>query len=126
MIDEDLPIVNADPRQIDHLFENLLLNALKFNTATSPEIHLGATSLDDGFWQFYVRDNGIGISPEHTEKIFGVFKRLHSSSEYEGSGLGLAICQKIIDRHGGRIWVDSVPGEGSTFFFTLPGAGSDT
>ncbi len=120
VVEEDLPTVHVDSAQIRILFQTLLDNALKFQSGSTPEVHIGATRRDDRFWQFYLRDNGIGIAAENMEKVFGLFKRLHGQNEFEGSGLGLALCRKIVDRHGGQIWVESILGEGSTFYFTLP------
>ena len=114
-----LPDVMADERQIAQLFQNLIGNALKFRSEEPPHIHVHSEQRD-GQWLFQVRDNGIGIAPEHTEQIFLLFQRLHSRDKYSGTGIGLAICKKIIERHGGRIWVESEPGKGSTFQFTLP------
>ncbi len=87
-----------------------------------PEVWIGARR-DDGRWRFLVRDNGIGIAPEYRERIFGIFKRLHTADEYSGTGIGLAICQRIVEQYGGRIWVESELGQGSTFYFTLPAVG---
>lgn len=114
-----LPTIKGDPSQIRQLFQNLIVNAIKFNDKKSPRIHV---SLQDfgNFWKLGISDNGIGIVPEHQEKIFDVFKRVHSREEYPGTGIGLAICKKIVERHGGRIWVESEPETGSTFNFTLP------
>jgi signal transduction histidine kinase len=120
MIEDDLPTVHVDSAQVGILFQTLLDNALKFQSGSTPEVHIGATRRDDRFWQFHIRDNGIGIAPENREKVFGLFKRLHGQSEFEGSGLGLALCRKIVERQGGQIWVESVLGEGSTFYFTIP------
>ena len=116
---EPLPTVMGDPVQLGQLFQNLIGNAMKFCKGRSPAIHLLATP-EDGKWRFAVRDNGIGIDPKHRERIFVIFQRLHTNEEYPGTGIGLAICKKIVERHGGRIWVESAVGTGSTFCFTLP------
>ena len=117
---DPMPEVVGDQTQLVQLFQNLVANAIKFrNPGEPPEIHIGATRCDEG-WEFAVRDNGIGISPEYFERIFVIFQRLHSKTEYPGTGIGLALCKKIVERHGGRIWVDSRPGEGATFRFTIP------
>jgi signal transduction histidine kinase len=119
-----LPRVTGDAVQIGQLFQNLLGNAIKFAGERRPEVRVEARATERGAWHFSVRDNGIGIPPEHRRRIFLLFKRLHQGSEYPGTGLGLAICKKIVERHGGRIWVESRQGEGSTFHFVLPfGAG---
>ena len=102
------------------VFQNLITNALKFSKkGTTPHIHISAEQQAD-FVLFSVKDNGIGIAAEHKEKIFSIFKRLHTKTEYDGSGIGLAHCQKIIALHKGEIWVESEEGQGSTFYFTLP------
>lgn len=120
---DPLPAVLGSSAELGLLLHNLIDNALKFCNAGPPRIHLGVNPLNDR-WLFFVRDNGIGIDPLHTERIFAIFQRLHSQEEYAGTGIGLAICRKIVERHGGRIWVDSEPGNGSTFYFTLqPAAG---
>ena len=116
---EGLPTVQADPTQLIQLFQNLIGNALKFRAERTPHIHIGATAAGD-FWQFSVHDNGIGIEPQYFERIFQVFQRLHTRREYKGTGIGLAICKKIVERNGGRIWVESEVGQGTTFYFTLP------
>ncbi len=117
-----LPTVLADDVQLVQLFQNLIGNAIKFCGNHQPKIHVGA-SREDTEWVFFVQDNGIGIDREHSERIFLIFQRLHTQKEYEGTGVGLATCRKIIERHGGRIWVESVPQVGSTFYFTIPDKG---
>jgi signal transduction histidine kinase len=116
---DDLPIVIADSSQLLQVFQNLIGNAIKFHGAAPPSVHLSATR-DSGEWIFSVADNGIGIALEHVEKIFLIFKRLHTRAEYPGSGIGLAMCKKIVEWHGGKIRVESIAGQGSTFKFTLP------
>jgi PAS domain S-box-containing protein len=114
-----LPMVWGDAGQLTQLLQNLVANAVKFRGSEAPRVHVSARR-EDGGWLVSVRDNGIGIAPEFSARIFVIFQRLHSRSEYQGTGIGLAICRKIVERHGGRIWVESEPGEGSTFHFTLP------
>jgi PAS domain S-box-containing protein len=116
---DPLPTVIGDETQLGQLFLNLIGNALKFRGAKPPLVHV--TAAPNGTeWTFTVRDNGIGIAPEHGDRIFLIFQRLHTRAEYPGTGIGLAVAKKIVERHGGRIWVESRPGEGSTFSFTLP------
>ena len=119
---DPLPGLKADGSQLIHLFQNLIDNAIKFRGGAPPCIHISAAQRG-GRWTFAVSDNGIGIGPEYAGRIFKIFQRLHTSEAYPGTGIGLAICQKIVERHGGRIWVESRPGQGATFRFTLPGAG---
>jgi len=115
-----LPEVNADDTQLVQLFQNLVGNAIKFRKKDEPpRIHVGAEDAGNE-WRFCVADNGIGIEPQYFERIFMVFQRLHTRDEYAGTGIGLAICKKVVDRHGGRIWVESARGKGSKFYFTLP------
>lgn len=120
----DLPTIFAYPDQLRMLFQNLISNALKFrNTGVTPKIQISAIKKGE-YWQFSVRDNGIGIDMKYKDIIFVIFQRLHNRNEYSGSGIGLSHCKKIIDIHGGRIWFDSMPGEGTTFHFTIPGSSS--
>ncbi len=117
-----LPMVRGDPSQINQVFANLVGNAIKYRSPDRPpEIRITAER-DDGRWRFAVQDNGIGIEPEYHDRIFEVFQRLHTQNEYEGTGIGLAVVKRIVERHGGRCWLASTPGEGSTFFFSLPAA----
>jgi light-regulated signal transduction histidine kinase (bacteriophytochrome) len=113
-----LPEVYGDPSQICHIFASLIENSIKFRSQYRPEIHITAIPRDND-WLFSVCDNGMGIDPRHGERIFGVFKRIHNDA-YPGAGMGLAIAKRIIESHGGRIWVESHLGQGATFFFTLP------
>jgi len=114
-----MPTIIADPSQMISLFQNLIDNAIKFHGEERPRIHISAERKGEE-WVFSVRDNGIGMNPEDSEKIFGMFQRLHSSPAYPGTGIGLATCRKIVESHGGKLWVDSEPGKGSTFYFTIP------
>ena len=139
-----LPEIYGEPVQLTQLFQNLIGNAIKFHGSAPPEVHIAATH-GEKEWIFSVKDNGIGISPEYSERIFAIFQRLHSRDRYEGTGIGLAVCKKIVERHGGRIWVESgerpesgsagesgqkqasggsedgwSPGGGATFYFTVP------
>jgi PAS domain S-box-containing protein len=117
-----LPELRGDETQMTQLFQNLLSNALKFRGPQLPEIRIGAQRENGSDWSIWVRDNGIGFESRHAERIFEVFRRLHSPSEYAGTGIGLAICRKIVERHGGRIEASSKPGEGAEFRFFLPAA----
>jgi PAS domain S-box-containing protein len=116
---EQLPLVMGNEIELRQIFQNLIVNALKFRGEETPHIHIGCGATEDS-WQFFVKDNGIGIEPRFKERIFGLFQRLHTQEAYEGTGIGLALCRKIIDNLGGKIWVDSTVGQGSTFYVVLP------
>jgi PAS domain S-box-containing protein len=116
---DPLPEVWMGETHLQQVFQNLISNGLKYRNETTPRIHVAAVSLG-ATWRFSVQDNGIGIDPQYKEKIFGVFKRLHRDQKYAGTGIGLAICQRVVQRYGGRIWVESALGKGSTFYFTVP------
>lgn len=115
----ELPSVSGDANQLMQLFHHLIDNAIKFHRADPPQVHIDAEEQGDQ-WVFSVRDNGMGIAPQYFDRIFKVFQQLHKRDEYPGTGIGLAICKRIVERHGGLIWVESTPGEGSVFRFTLP------
>ena len=115
---DPLPTVLGDATLLGQVVQNLIGNALKFRGQAPPRIHVSAVK-EDRHWRFSIRDNGIGIDPQQAPRLFQVFQRLHTRSEYPGTGIGLAICKKIVERHGGRIWVESRPGEGSIFYFTI-------
>ena len=114
-----LPKITADPVQLAQVFQNLISNAVKFRSEQRPHVRIGAAERKED-WLFSVRDNGIGIEPQHRERVFGIFQRLHTQQAYPGTGIGLAVCKTVVERHGGRIWVESQPGAGTTFWFTLP------
>jgi len=116
---DELPVIQFDPGQFRQLLQNLIGNAVKYHGEEPPKIHIAALRQENA-WQFAIRDNGIGIDPQYAERIFVVFQRLHTRREYAGTGIGLAVCKKIVDRHGGKIWVESQPNQGSTFYFTVP------
>jgi len=115
-----LPVLpNTRRTQMNQLMQNLIGNALKYNISAKPEIIIDAQE-DEHSWTFSVKDNGIGFETKFNQKIFDIFQRLHSQSEYSGTGIGLSICKKIVERHGGKIWVNSTEGVGSTFYFSFP------
>jgi PAS domain S-box-containing protein len=121
---DPLPAIRIQQVHLQQLLQNLLSNAIKYRSDDPPRIHISAKRLD-GYWLFSVSDNGIGIPPEYQQKVFGIFKRLHGREKYPGTGIGLAICKKIVERFGGRIWVESEAGQGATFQFTLPARDND-
>ena len=116
---DPLPTVMADESELAHLFQNLIGNAIKFHGDEQPRVHVSA-ELNGEDWVFSVRDNGIGIEQQYADRIFRVFQRLHTRDKYSGTGIGLAICKRIVEGHGGRIWLESEPGKGSVFNFTIP------
>lgn len=117
-----LPVVRGDETQLAQLLQNLIENAIKYRSESAPRVHVSAREEEPGVWTFSVRDNGMGIDPQYFESIFRVFERLRSAkSRATGLGVGLATCKKIVEHHGGRIWVESQPNSGATFFFSLPG-----
>jgi light-regulated signal transduction histidine kinase (bacteriophytochrome) len=117
-IDEHLPEINGDGLQMTMLFQNLLANAIKFKNHEPPKIAINAVQ-NGTHWKFAITDNGIGIPNEYSQRVFVIFQRLHTRDKYPGTGIGLAICKKIVERHGGEIWIDSEVGKGSTFYFTV-------
>ncbi|PSN13383.1 histidine kinase [filamentous cyanobacterium CCT1] len=119
----ELPQVQADPTQLTQLFQNLIGNGIKFRSAASPRVVIEASQKED-VWLFSVQDNGIGIDPQYADQIFVIFQRLNNRITYPGTGIGLAVCKKIVERHGGKIWVQSKPNQGSTFYFTIPAGGT--
>jgi light-regulated signal transduction histidine kinase (bacteriophytochrome) len=121
---EPLPTVTGDETQLGQLFLNLVGNAIKYRDGSkAPEVHISCRQ-KGADWLFAIKDNGIGIDPQHRDRLFVIFQRLHTREEYPGSGIGLAICKKIVERHGGRIWVESELGKGATFYFTMPADGA--
>jgi light-regulated signal transduction histidine kinase (bacteriophytochrome) len=118
---DPLPTIRTDDTQLAQVFQNLVGNSIKYRSADVPHVHVSATNNGRNEWIFSVQDNGLGIDPQYFERIFILFQRLHGRNEFEGTGIGLAICKKIVERLGGRIWVESQPGQGSTFYFALPG-----
>ena len=116
-----MPIVMGDRTQLVQLFQNLIANAIKFRSEQRPEVQIGVKrDAKRNRWQFSIKDNGIGMDMQYADKVFTIFQRLHTTEEYPGTGLGLALCRKIVERHGGEIWVESELGKGSTFYFTMP------
>ena len=125
---DELPSIVGDHTQIVQVFQNLIGNGIKFHKPGEPSrVHVSAerTAGQLGFWTFKVADNGIGIEPRYADQIFQVFQQLHAREDYPGTGIGLPICRKIAERHGGRIWVESQPGQGTTFHFTISKSGSE-
>jgi light-regulated signal transduction histidine kinase (bacteriophytochrome) len=121
---DEMPTVAGDPSQMVQLLQNLIGNGIKYHDGQAPCVHLSAEK-NGREWVLAVRDNGIGIDPKHHERIFEIFHRLHTKREYPGTGIGLAVCRRIVQRHGGRIWVESARGTGTTFYFTVPERSTD-
>jgi light-regulated signal transduction histidine kinase (bacteriophytochrome) len=117
---DSLPAITTDDTQLARVFQNLIGNAIKYRSAKVPQVHVSAKKNGGHEWVFSVRDNGLGIDPQYFERIFILFQRLHGRTEFEGTGIVLTICKKILERVGGRIWVESQPEKGSTFYFALP------
>ncbi len=124
-VQDSLPHVQADAARLEQIFGNLIANGIKFNRSPRPVVEVGLRERNAGDATFFVRDNGIGIDPQYHERIFGIFQRLHRREEYEGTGAGLAIVKRAIEALGGRMWLESALGDGTTFLFTLPLAGED-
>jgi len=122
---ESLPILSVHELHLQQIFQNIIGNAVKYRSPDrAPAVHVSAQR-KKGSWTFAIADNGIGIEPQYKDNIFGLFKRLHTVDQYSGTGIGLAICRRIVGRYGGRIWVESEPGKGSTFRFTIPAGDGD-
>ena len=116
---DTLPVLNADVSDMKQLFQNLISNAIKYRKKNISPVITISSEEENGFWKFSIADNGIGIDEKFSERIFIIFQRLHSRSQYEGTGIGLALCKKIVEIHDGKIWIKSEPGAGTTFYFTI-------